>query len=81
MDIATIDEKNFPSDFRIKSNYYRFYAGALQIEKDFPKAESFIERAISLNPDRVANYIAKLGLLVNQFSSQFVDIDKARMTT
>ncbi len=66
---ASINENDFPSDPRVKSNYYRFYSMVFRLEKDFTKAESFIEKAIYLNPDRVANYVVKLGLLEDQISS------------
>jgi tetratricopeptide (TPR) repeat protein len=59
IDAASIDEKNFPSDPKVKSNYYRFYSAILYQQNDFSKAESFIEKAIRLNPDRLANYFTK----------------------
>jgi tetratricopeptide (TPR) repeat protein len=76
IDTANIDEQNFPTDPRMKASFYRFYAFNLQLEKDFTRAESFIERAINLNPDRLANYIAKLGLLEFPLSN---DIDQVKI--
>ncbi len=78
IDIANIDEQTFPPDPRLKSNFYRLYAAILQQEKDFTRAESFTERAIKLNPDRLTNYIAKLSLLENLFSTQAYDTDQLR---
>lgn len=77
IDAASIDEQTFPSDPRIKSNFYRIYAFSLQ-EKEFARAESFVERAINLNPDRLANYITKLGLLEYRIFSQSNDINQVR---
>lgn len=63
---TSFDEGNFPANPRIKSNYYRFYSVALQLEKDFKRAESFVEIALQLNPERIANYITKLGIVESQ---------------
>jgi tetratricopeptide (TPR) repeat protein len=78
IDGANIDEQKFPSDPKIRSNYYRFYGVAFQIENDLRKAEGFIERAINLNPDRLANYIAKLGVLEVEVFSPSSDEHKIR---
>jgi tetratricopeptide (TPR) repeat protein len=63
IDPSSIDEQTFPAEPRPKSIFYRMYALALAQEKDFARAESYIERAISLNPDRLENYSAKLSIL------------------
>lgn len=78
IDVSRIDENDFPADFRIKSNHYRFYTVALYLGNNFTKAQSFIEKAIHLNPDRLANYITKLGLLEYQIFSQSKDVDEMR---
>lgn len=81
IDPASIDERTFPTDPKIRSNYYRFYAGVLQAEGDIDRAESFIERAIKFNPDRIGNHITKLGLMEVRTRSESTDYDKARRTS
>jgi hypothetical protein len=76
IDGSSFDEEKFPADPKIRSSYYRFYSVALQLDKDFVRAESFVERAISLNPDRFANYITKLGILESQL---FFKLDNDEM--
>lgn len=58
-----IDENSFPEDKKMKSNFYRLYAFFLNRAEDRTRAGSFIERALQLNPDKIANYDAKLALL------------------
>ena len=55
---TNIDEKDFPGEFRIKANFYRLYARFLEDSGNKTMADSFIEKAIHLNPDRYSNYIA-----------------------
>lgn len=63
IDLNNIDEGNFPEDPKIKSNYYRIYSGFLE-NNNYPiKADSFIEKAILLNPNKVANYNTKISIL------------------
>lgn len=78
IDVAGIDEKDFPADPKIKSTFYRFYSAALQAAGDSKAATSFIERAISLNPDKLANYISKLSLLEAQLFSASVSNEEMR---
>lgn len=73
IDPKTIDERDFPTDPREKSNFYRLYAVALIDQKEFTRAESFVERAISLNPDKLANYLVKLALLEGRLYLQADD--------
>jgi len=70
IDATEIDEQRFPADPRVKSNFYRLYSLILAQEGDFARAETFIERAIYLNPDKLANYIAKLSILEYLIFSQ-----------
>jgi hypothetical protein len=60
LDIHLVDEKSFPDESKIKSNYYRLYASFLEKQNDIKRADSFIEKAIHLNPDRFLNYVVKL---------------------
>ncbi|MCL5021931.1 MAG: hypothetical protein M1497_00915 [Nitrospirae bacterium] len=73
IDPKSIDEKNFPTDPRDKSNFYRLYGVSLIEQEDFARAESFIERGISLNPNKLANYLAKLALLERRLYSEAAD--------
>ncbi len=66
INIVNIDEQEFPNEPKIKSNFYRLYALFFEISGDQTKADSFIEKAIPLNPDRLSNYIAKLSLIENR---------------
>jgi len=58
-----IDEKKFPKSNRVKSNYYRFYSKIIEDSGDRIKADSFIGKAIHLNPDRLRNYVTKFILI------------------
>jgi tetratricopeptide (TPR) repeat protein len=70
IDVTSIDERSFPTDPEEKSSFYRLYATILLRQGDLIRAESFIERAIHLNPDRLANYIVKLAVLEHRLFSQ-----------
>ena len=76
VDVAKIDEQTFPSDPRIKSNFYRLYSFFLERSGDQTKAESFIERAIRFNPEKINNYDAKLSILEGRIFSQNSDQKK-----
>ncbi len=69
-DSESIDEKTFPSEPTIKSHFYRVYAIILEQLGDQEQADSFIERAIKLNPDKFNNYNAKLSLLIGRAHGQ-----------
>jgi tetratricopeptide (TPR) repeat protein len=69
VDISKIDEKNFPSDSKVKADYYRLYAYAFEASGDLKSAESFIEKAIKLNPDKFSNYEVKLFLIERKLLS------------
>ncbi|MCD4691850.1 MAG: hypothetical protein K8R79_02955, partial [Calditrichales bacterium] len=71
IDTANINQKIFPDDPRCKANFYRLYALFFEDSGDKTNADSFIENAIHLNPDRLDNHIAKLSLIDNRlFSNQ-----------
>lgn len=71
IDTKNIDEKAFPNDSKVKSNFYRLFALFYEDSGDQANADSFIEKAIHLNPDRFSNHIAKLSLIESRlFSSQ-----------
>ncbi len=60
IDINEINEKDFPDDQRIKSNFYRLYAHFLEEAENKVNAEIFIEKALRLNSDRFSNYVATI---------------------
>ncbi len=75
IDVNNINEDIFPDDKRIRANLYRLYAIFLEKSKYKVKADSFIEKAIHLNPNSFLNYIAKLSfaesrLILNENNSQ-----------
>jgi len=70
IDVSSIDESTFPTDPRIKSNYYRLYALVLNNAGELERARSFVERAITLNPDRIHNYDVKLTISENILFSE-----------
>ena len=76
IDVAKIDERNFPKDPRVKSNFYRLYSLFLEQSGDQIRADSFIERAIHFNPDRINNYHAKLLILEGRIFSQDTNREK-----
>jgi len=70
-DITSIDEEKIPTEPRIRSNFFRMYAVLALQGKDLQRAESFIERAIQLNPDRFDNYLVKLAVSLNHIISKY----------
>jgi tetratricopeptide (TPR) repeat protein len=71
IDIASIDEKTFPHDPIAKSNFYRLYSLFLEKSGEIEKADTFIEKAIHLNPNRHANFAVKLSLIEGRLFSSF----------
>lgn len=72
IDFSLIDEKSFPEGMRIKSSFYRLYAGFYNKAGDIVKADSFIEKALHLNPDRLINYEVRLSFIAERI---FKDVD------
>ncbi len=66
IDTKNVDEKSFPDDPKIKANFYRLYALFFENCGEHKNADSFIEKAINLNPDRLSSHIAKLSLIENR---------------
>ena len=60
IEVAGDIEDAFPSDPRDKASCYRTYSMFLMQTSEFTRAESFIERAIKLNPDNLLHYDARL---------------------
>jgi tetratricopeptide (TPR) repeat protein len=81
IDIANIDEKNFPSNPRVKANFYRLHAISYLQENDYPRAETFLEKAIHLNPNRIENYLVKLSLLEWRMASKSGDYDAIKKSS
>jgi len=67
IDISKIDEKTFPKNQRIKSDYYRLHSIFLEKAGDTTRSGSFIERAIHFNPDKFSCYDVKLSHLEERF--------------
>jgi hypothetical protein len=65
-DPTNIIEKNIPYDPKIKANFYRLYALFYEGMGNSTKADSYIEKAIYLNPDMFLNYFVKLSLIENR---------------
>lgn len=63
IDTKNIDEQTFPDDPKIKSSFYRLYALAFDGAGDQVSADSFIEKAIKLTPDRFSNYLDELAII------------------
>lgn len=71
IDLDNVDEDSFSGDPKIKSNFYRLYAIFFEDAGDQTNADSFIEKAIHTNPERLSNYLDKLSILENRlFSDQ-----------
>lgn len=70
IDTTNIDEKDFPGGSRIKANFYRVYAQSIEDSGNKTMADSFVEKAIHLNPDRFSNYIRKLSIFEKRIYSQ-----------
>ena len=75
IDVSNIDAKTFPESPREKSSYYRVFSSILEKSGDLTRAESFIEKAIHLNPERFINYTSKFSLAINMI---FSDKDSAQ---
>lgn len=63
IEIEAVDEKAFPDDTKIKANFYRLYGLLLENSGDQINADSFIAKAIHLNPDRFNSYLDELSLV------------------
>ena len=70
IDTTNINEEDFPDESRIKANFYRLYARFFEDSGNKPMADSYIEKAIHLNPDRYSNYIAKLSIFEKRIYSK-----------
>ncbi|OGS08035.1 MAG: hypothetical protein A2270_03040 [Elusimicrobia bacterium RIFOXYA12_FULL_51_18] len=77
IDISQIDEQSFPDDFRAKSTFYRIYSIFLTHAGNTENALRFINTAISLNPERITNHIAKISTL--EAIALFSDTDRTQL--
>lgn len=75
IDITKIDEKSFPVVPKLKADYYRLYSLFLEKAGDIARSDSFIERAINLNPDKFNNYEVKLSHLEERFITEKTDVE------
>ncbi len=71
IEVKNIDENTFPKDPKVKASFYRLYALAFQNLGDETNADSFIEKAIHLTPNRFINYLDHLALIeIRMLTSQ-----------
>jgi len=70
IDTTNINEEDFPGESRIKANFYRVYAKSIEDSGNKAMADSFVEKAIHLNPDRFSNYIRKLSIFEKRIYSK-----------
>jgi len=71
IDTSNIDEKFFPENQRIRSNYYRIYSIILAQSGRYSDATKFIHTAIHLSPDKYSNYEIKLQILMLKITNDF----------
>lgn len=76
--VEKINEQSFPSDPRLKSNFFRLYSLFFERAGNREMADSFIERAIHLNPNSLNNYDAKLALFHGRLFSKKLDEEDFR---
>jgi hypothetical protein len=70
IDTTNINEEGFPGESRIKANFYRVYAKFIEDFGNKAMADSFVEKAIHLNPDRFSNHIRKLSIFEKRIYSK-----------
>ena len=70
INLKNINEIDFPTEPTIRSHFYRVYSIFFEQSGDSPKASSYIERAIKLNPDKLNNYYAKLSFFIERAHAQ-----------
>lgn len=63
IDIGDINQESFSDNPKEKANFYRLYGLMLENSGDHTNADSFIAKAIHLNPDRFNAYIDELSLI------------------
>lgn len=80
IDVASIHEEEFPTDPKIKSKFYQVCSLILEKNGDQERADTFIQRAISLNPDSINNHYVKLVLSNNKMFKLFSqDADEEKL--
>lgn len=82
IDAESVDEKAFPDDPKIKANFYRLYGLLLENSGDQTNSDSFIAKAIHLNPDRFSAYLDELSfierrMLTSQDEAQRLQLSQA----
>jgi len=63
MDIEELEKKYLPTKPQTQSDFYRIFALFFDKMNDEKRADSYIERAIHLNPDKHINLYTKIALL------------------
>ena len=71
-----IDTSDFPTDDRIRADFYRVYSNFLMQSGDLQGASIFIKRATSFNPERLHNYIVEISIEIRKlYQSGISEID------
>ena len=66
IDTTKIDENNFPNNKKHKSTFYRIYSYFYQREKNYAKADEFIEKSIRLYPYSFSGPNTKLSFAIER---------------
>ncbi|MES2134876.1 MAG: tetratricopeptide repeat protein [Patescibacteria group bacterium] len=66
IETPVINENEFPTDPRIRADFYRIYSLFFERIGDQAKADTFIEKAIHLNPEKLSGYDVRLSYLERQ---------------
>ncbi len=82
INVESVDINVFPDDPKIKANLYRLYGLLLENSGDQTNADSYIAKAIDLNPDRFSAYLDELSLverrmLASQDEAQRLQLSQA----
>ena len=69
IDEAIIDENTFPTDARLRSNFYRLSSAMIERGGDQVRAEAFVARALELNPKKFFNHDANIALALDRVAA------------
>lgn len=67
---AAVDENNFPTEPRVRANFYRLAAALIGYQGDGAKAAMFLERSVHLNPEKFTTHDAKIAAAITQVMSE-----------
>lgn len=78
---STLSEKNIPPDKKIKAIYYRIYAIIYETLGQHERADSYIQKAIYLEPDNFTNHLSRLTIIRNRLYECKNDFEKHEKAT